>query len=378
MNILALDQYGDLGGAQRVFLETVQAVRRRDWNIWCALPAGPLIDRVESLGASASQIPCGPYQAGSKRVQDLLRFGSDLRRQVQVLGSLINQIRFDLIYVNGPRMLPAVALAARRRAPVLFHAHSHIDQSLARKLAGWSVAHSGAAVVACSESVLEPLRKYVERGNHCVVTNGVPEISFRRRDSPSNGKWRLGIIGRIAPEKGQAEFVRAAALLHKEFPEARFVICGAPLFSGRSYFREIQDLAGGLPFEFLGWREDVAGVLSELDLLAVPSLQEGMGRVIIEAFSAGVPVAAFATGGIPEVVTDGETGYLVHNKTAEALAQRLREIMRTDPGDLQKIAANARRAWESRYTLSIYQERITKLMARLSSNRSDALSGAAG
>ena len=378
MNILALDQYSDLGGAQRVFLETVEAARRCDWNIWCALPSGPLMDRVESLGASVSRIPCGPYQSGTKGLLDSLRFGSDLLQQVRILHSLINRVHFDLIYVNGPRVLPAAALATRGRAPVLFHAHSHIDQSLARRLAGWSIARTGAAVVACSESVLEPLRKYVEPGNQFVAANGVPEIPFRRRDFPSGGHWRIGVIGRIAPEKGQIEFVRATALLHTEFPEARFVICGAPLFSGASYFREVRELARGRPVEFLGWREDVAGVFSELDLLVVPSLKEGMGRVIIEAFSAGVPVAAFASGGIPEIVTDGETGYLLRDKTAEALARRMREIMRTDQGDLQRIVANARGVWESRYALAIYQERITELIKQLASNRSHARLGASG
>jgi len=368
VNLLALDQYSDLGGAQRVFLETVEAALRRDWNIWCALPSGPLIERVESLGAPASRIPCGPYQSGRKRSLDLLRFGSDLGWQVQILRSLINRVHFDLIYVNGPRVLPAAVLAARGRTPVLFHAHSHIDQSLARKVAGWSIARTGAAVVACSESVLEPLRKYVEPGNQFVVANGVPEIPFRQRDFPRDGKWRIGVIGRIAPEKGQAEFVHAVALLHAEFPDVRFVICGAPLFSGASYFREVQELARGLPVEFLGWQEDVANVLSELDLLVVPSFEEGMGRVIIEAFSAGVPVAAFPTGGIPEVVADGETGFLVRDKTAGALARSIREIMRTDQGDLQRITGNARRAWETRYTLAIYQEGIAELMARLGSN----------
>jgi glycosyltransferase involved in cell wall biosynthesis len=163
--------------------------------------------------------------------------------------------------------------------------------------------------------------------------------------------------------------VRAAALLHTEFPGAQFVICGAPLFADSSYLSHVQALANGLPVEFIGWREDIAPVLSELDLLIVPSRQEGMGRVVIEAFSAGVPVIASAVGGIPEVVTDRETGFLVRDTSAVSLAQCIREAMRADPAGLRRIAANARRVWERRYTVDLYQKRITEWMERVAADR---------
>lgn len=141
------------------------------------------------------------------------------------------------------------------------------------------------------------------------------------------------------------------------------------MFGDVGYFEQVRRLAGGLPIEFLGWREDVAAVFSELDLLVVPSKQEGMGRVVVEAFSAGVPVAAFAVGGIPELVIDDQTGFLVHEKTAEALAARISGIMRLHPDDLGRIGLNARRAWETRFSLRIYQQRITELMERLALDR---------
>lgn len=140
------------------------------------------------------------------------------------------------------------------------------------------------------------------------------------------------------------------------------------MFGDARYFEQVRRPARGLPIEFLGWREDIAAVLSELDLLVVPSKQEGMGRVVVEAYSAGVPVVAFAVGGVPEVVTDDHTGFLVNERTAEALAERIGQIMRSDAADLHRIAANARRAWENRYSLRIYQQRIVELIERLALN----------
>src|SRR4030095_8548742 len=92
----------------------------------------------------------------------------------------------------------------------------------------------------------------------------------------------------------------------------RFILCGAPLFSNPRYFELVREAAAGLPIEFLGWRDDVNDTLSELDLLIVPSASvEGTTRVILEAYAAGVPVVASASGGIPEIARDGETGFLV-------------------------------------------------------------------
>ena len=90
-----------------------------------------------------------------------------------------------------------------------------------------------------------------------------------------------------------------------------------------------------------------------------------MGRVIVEAFSAGVPVVAFPTGGIPEVITNGETGFLTKGISPEALAARIREVIASGPDVLRRVAANARKAWERSYTLARYQERITAVMESL-------------
>ncbi len=366
MNILFLDQYSDLGGAQQVLLDTLDAAIEQGWRAHVLIPGpGPLWDEVRSRGVSVSTIPCGQYRPRRKSAGDAVRFLFDLWRQVKVINRLTKRGEFDLIYVNGPRLLPAVALARGRGARVVFHGHSHVRQKVAASLVGRSVQRVSARVVACSYSVAEPLRPYANE--LCVIPNGVRDMGFHRREFGHGGKWRIGLIGRIAPEKGQAEFLRAAALLQADLPGAEFVICGAPLFGASDrYSNEVHTIASGLPVKFLEWQADVSRVLHTLDLLVVPSIQEGMGRVVLEAFSAGVPVIAFPTGGIPEVVKNGEAGFLTRVLSPESLAEAILQVT-SEQELLQQVAFNARRVWQRSYTIASYKERITRLLESLPS-----------
>jgi glycosyltransferase involved in cell wall biosynthesis len=364
MRILFLDQFSELGGGQHALLDTVDAVRQIGWEPGAMIPGhGPLVAALQSRGVHVEEIPCGPHRAGRKTAADSVRFALDLRRQVRRIGNLVASTHIDLIYVNGPRLLPAVALAERGQTPVVFHVHSHLHGG-ALHLARWAIRRADATLIGCSKSVLTPL----QRKQH-VIPNGVRDAGYRERDFDRQRNWRIGMVGRIAPEKGQMEFVSAVAMLKGKFPQARFVICGAPQFDASSHYIDSVGLrARGLPVEFIGWQPDVSHVLHDLDLLAVPSHQEGMGRIVLEAFSAGVPIVAFPVGGIPEAVIDGVTGFLTIGPSAEALAARISDVLTRDADDVRQIVRNARQAWARSYTEGAYQKRITNLLQALVSD----------
>jgi glycosyltransferase involved in cell wall biosynthesis len=359
MHVLFLDQFSELGGAQRCLLDLLPEIEARGWHASAAVPGdGPLVDLLKARDVRVHQIPCGPYRPGRKSVGDMLRFARDVQAQV----SILRPLKFDLLYVNGPRLLAGAALAYANRAPVLFHAHSRVPSGPETWLTAWSILRMNAAVVACAWAAAPR----VPAGKLSVIANGTPDLCVRKRRVAG---WRIGIIGSISPEKGQLEFLRAAAILAREFKDARFVLCGAPVFPQEQYFRMVEKHASFLPVDLLGWRDDVAAVLAELDLLVIASKAEGMPRVMLEAFSAGVPVVAFPVGGIPEVITDGETGFFVRERTAQALAARIREIMLLGPGPLRRVADQARREWETKYTVEAYRKNITALMEHLVSDR---------
>jgi glycosyltransferase involved in cell wall biosynthesis len=274
---------------------------------------------------------------------------------------LVRRYAADLIYVNGPRLLPAVAYAVEKGRPVLFHSHSLLN-GIGLRLAGRALGNVRAAMVASCRFVATPLLRYSGDRGIRVVYNGVRRIALPSRP-PAPGGFRIGVIGRISPEKGQADFLRAARILHKAAPECRFLICGAPLFSDPAavrYCAALETLAEDLPVEFAGWTEDVESVLAALDLLVVPSAAvDATPRVILEAFAAGVPVLAFVSGGIPELVEHGVTGFLVEERSPKALALAMLDAMEA-PSRVRAAAERARLKARTEFSLERYRAQMVQ------------------
>src|ERR1700674_3568863 len=115
MKILFLDQYSEMGGAQRVLADFLVAMQRRGWEAHVAVPgSGLLLEQFRSRNIEFTEIPCGPYRSGRKGISDLVQFARDVRRQSRSIRNLVKRGIFDLVYVNGPRLLPAAAMARRR------------------------------------------------------------------------------------------------------------------------------------------------------------------------------------------------------------------------------------------------------------------------
>ncbi|MFA5100114.1 MAG: glycosyltransferase, partial [Candidatus Omnitrophota bacterium] len=120
----------------------------------------------------------------------------------------------------------------------------------------------------------------------------------------------VGMIGRLEQVKGPGFFVDAALRIVQLRQDVRFVLIGEG-----SLKKELSDRVAAAGFKdriiFAGWRDDIAPLLTMLDIMVLPSLNEAVGLVLIEAQSQGIPVVASNVGGIPETIKENETGILV-------------------------------------------------------------------
>jgi glycosyltransferase involved in cell wall biosynthesis len=354
MKILFLDQFNQPGGAQQCLLDLLPAVLERGWEPRVMLPGdGELGARIRKLGIEVRSIRCGPYTSARKTWKDVTRFAPD----VLSAAAEIRRFPADLIYINGPRLIPAAVLAASGRTPLLFHCHSYLSPAYLEWITALPLRLGQARVVASSHFVARPLKKWLPDDRIRIVYNGVDGSSEKPR--ASRDQLQVGIIARIAPEKGHTVFLNAAKILHRILPDCRFVICGAPLFSDSRYGREIRRLAENLPVEFTGWLDDVGQVLNRLDLLAVPSSEiDATPRVILQAFAAKVPVVAFENEGFKELIENGRTGYLVPHRTAEAFAAKICDLLSGAPDSLDHVVESAWNRWREHFSLEAYRNQI--------------------
>src|SRR5689334_5877123 len=114
MKLLLLDQFSDPGGAQQGLLDLLPGIRERRWEAVVGLPGeGELFERVRQAGFPVERLDCGPYASGRKSAADVARFFRDTPRLVrQVRGMAAGA---DLVYINGPRLLPGASLAGLRQ-----------------------------------------------------------------------------------------------------------------------------------------------------------------------------------------------------------------------------------------------------------------------
>lgn len=149
----------------------------------------------------------------------------------------------------------------------------------------------------------------------------------------------IGTVARLVPIKGHEFLVKAAPLVLQHYPDTTFLLIGdGPLR------KKLENLAQQLNFfdkiVFSGMREDIPRLLNAIDIFVLPSLNEGMGRVLIEAMVLAKPIVATRVGGVPDVVEDGSSGLLVPPADPDALADAICTIMK-NPALASKLASHA-------------------------------------
>ncbi len=139
----------------------------------------------------------------------------------------------------------------------------------------------------------------------------------------------IGFTGWLLPIKGPIHLLNAMPKVWERHPHATLVLAGKGALE--SDLRHRADALGANGrVRFLGWREDIAEIMPIFDVFVLPSLNEGMGRVLVEAMAAGKPVVASRVGGVPEVVRHGETGILVAPRDEDAIAESINQLL-ADP-----------------------------------------------
>jgi glycosyltransferase involved in cell wall biosynthesis len=364
-SILFVDHTAELGGAEIALVRLLGALdRSRFTPVVLLFSDGPLVGRLRALSVEVCIEPLARTVTATSRdrvLGSLLRPGA-LLAAIGHLGRVVKFMRsrpFDLVHTTSLKADLLGGLAARfagRR--LVWHLHDrlaadYLPRRLAdamRFLARW-LPHR---VLVNSQATLATLQPIDPRRVR-VVYPGVPGELLARggANAEAASGQVVGLVGRISPTKGQDVFVRAAASVLERFPRARFQIIGSALFGHEAYEREVRLLAAQLgagQVEFLGFCEDVAGRIAALSILVHASpTPEPFGQVVVEAMAEGKPVVASKAGGIPEIVLDGETGYLVAPGDFRALAEKIVALL-AEPEVARAMGERGRERVAARFT----------------------------
>ena len=178
----------------------------------------------------------------------------------------------------------------------------------------------------------------------------------------------VGYVGRLSEEKGVLNFVRAILELSKGISGVEFLIGGDGRLRGEieKYLSE-ESLKGKV--ELPGWipHDELPGYLNQLKLLVLPSYTEGLPNIMLEAMACGTPILATPVGAIPDIIKEGETGFLMENNSPECIATNV--IRALDHPDLEGIAQRARSLVEREFTFERAVERWREILEDVCDDR---------
>lgn len=353
MRILHLISSSGLYGAENVILTLCRSLRQKDHygsiGVFHNLhsPNLQLMERAAQSGVEARLITC----------KDKIDF-----KVPRAIRELVSSERSDIIHCHGykPDIYSFFALN-NSEVPLVATCHTWYDNDPFVYLYGAIdryVLRSFNAVIAVSESVAGRLAKAgVKKQQVRIINNGIDVSKFAavspglREELGFGDKIVIGLVGRLAPEKGVDLFLHAAAALRRAHNQLVFVVAGqGPMEVELRELANRLGLSGGLIF--LGQRQDIASVYASLDVLVSASLDEGLPLTLLEALAASRPVVATRVGAVPRFIIHEQTGLLVEPGNACELADAVDRLLR-DPELRAKLGEEGKQLVSKQFSADV-------------------------
>ncbi len=365
MRILHTNMLRGWGGqSNRILIESLAVSRAGEREVALAVPRGSELAR-RARAAGLRVFDDFTFRGPGKP----LSFARDAAR----LRALLLAEPWDLLHLHGSPDTWAAAVALRgvaaERRPVVIRSRHNVFPIARHPLNAWLYGRNVDALIVISRAVEEQCRALpFLREKPCALIWDAPDLSrFQppaRRETRERLRRELGepekapvvlCCGRLRPEKGQDVLLRAAAELRRRVENARIWLAG-----DGSHRARWERLAARLGVEdcvrFLGFRTDAPDLMAAADLLCAPSRSEGLGTVALEAHACELPVVASRSGGLPDSVIEGRTGWLVEPEDPRALARALEAALR-DPEERRRRAREGRRLILEEFTEARLAER---------------------
>jgi glycosyltransferase involved in cell wall biosynthesis len=375
----------ECGGMERIVLDLIREGQKRGQHVSviCMERFGTLAKAAEELGG---HIYCLEKQPGLKRAT------------FKKYKALFQEIQPDLIHSHSIACLFYAGFAARALGIPVVHTE-HID-NIGHPLAGrfqrwrkkwlWNWAARFCQRFFCVSAdiaaVLERNR-IVPKSKLRVLLNGIDTARIAAAETSPELRTSLGIpegvpvigtVGRLNPIKSQNILIQAFARLKPGFPNAHLLLVGDG--PSRAYLEGLaSELGIADAVHFAGYQSEPQRFLKLMNIFALPSSLEGLPLVILEAWSAGLPVVATEVGGVGDLIRHGENGFLIPKGDEAALQAHLTQLLK-DPEAGRTIGERAQREAFEQYDLSRmagdYDDNYRELLKKVTTPQNASVAGA--
>lgn len=377
--ILYVTYHPEIGGGEVILLSLLSKLDRGHFDPIIVVPQkGQLSERLKELKTPTYCIRLKGYAIKTFFVPGMSPLG--IYRFIK----LAREIKPDVIHLNHLNLAVYAGLAGKLlKIPVVATAHGPWDtyspiQDITSQMFTDKILANTSQVADC---LLK--RKIIHPKKVAVVHFGVDTTRFRPADqklariqfSLKHSDVVITIVGRFDPIKDHLSFLKAATIIQKNVPKARFLIVGSSLgdFSesenDKNQERLIKEFLAKHPrlakkVIFAGFMNSMEEVYNATDILVSSSLSESFGLALAEAAASGVPTVATNVGGQHLIVKENQTGFLVPPQNPQALAQKIL-LLATSPAQRRKFGLQARSHIEKHFSLSHYVQKIEKTYMKM-------------
>jgi len=308
------------------------------------------------------------------------RMGNYTLTQLKILlelAKLSGKVDVWLFPIGGDALTPTMLLAKLLRKPVILALTSSAEKMFGTQkdrltkvvILLVKINYALASrIILYSDNLIEDWHLGKYRDKVSIAHEHIVDFDNFNVQRPLKDRDNLvGYIGRLSAEKGILNFIEAMPLILHDKPETQILIGGDGKLKGvvEVIFATMPSLALNKDTNYIGWipRDQLPTYLNELKLLIIPSHTEGLPNIMLEAMACGIPILATVVGTIPEIIKDGETGFILKDTSPEAIAEDIKRALGNP--NLDKIARNAWELVRKEYTwkaaIESYQNIFTNL-----------------
>jgi sugar transferase (PEP-CTERM/EpsH1 system associated) len=361
-----------LGGTEKGVLKVIRGLGEDDFAHQICAVRG-----IDEEFAKQESIQPPPYSADSSR--------NGFQFPLFRIKRIMQEFRPHIVHSRNFGALEAIPAARLAGVPVAIHSEHGYELEILRGLPARRriLCRCFYGMADAVFTVTDDLRKYhaaqswLPASRFQVLYNGVDTERFvpnplsaprtRSEFGIPGGRFLIGSVGRLVPIKDQKTLLRAAEILRSNGVDVHVLLAGAgpEMHNLQKYVAESSSLAGRVTFP--GASNRVPELLNAMDTFVLPSICEGMSNTILEAMACGVPAIVTRTGGNPELIAEGRSGYLFPAGNVEMLSTLLSQFAESS-ASRHEFGVSARRRAVENFSLAgmvqRYQEMYTQLASR--------------